>query len=260
MLWGAAARLRAPAAGGVLRAFPASIGPAQRPTCARTSCNHPAARPRPAPQLATAVSQAGTVTYMVGACSPLLACYICTRVALRAACCPHQCISTRREPRRPRTPPPPCVCLAQAPECFTAGGGTAGHKVSEKSDIYSLAVIMWEMLTGDDAAVMLTQRRGAALLRPPPGRVRCEPPAGRAARTNPRARRSTCLTGLSPTRCVPHTYIHHDCRPAAVGGVLPPDGDNLPGGAVRQEAAMAKVSAFHALVGRMRVSLHISVQ
>ncbi|KAI8462275.1 MAG: hypothetical protein J3K34DRAFT_527865 [Monoraphidium minutum] len=48
--------------------------------------------------LATAVSQAGTVTYM-------------------------------------------------APECFTAGGAT-GHKVSEKSDIYSLAVLMWEMLTG----------------------------------------------------------------------------------------------------------------
>jgi hypothetical protein len=37
----------------------------------------------------------------------------------------------------------------QAPECFTAGG-VAGHKVSEKSDVYSLAVIMWEMLTGDD--------------------------------------------------------------------------------------------------------------
>ncbi|KIY94782.1 Stress-activated protein kinase alpha [Monoraphidium neglectum] len=34
-----------------------------------------------------------------------------------------------------------------APECFTAGG-VAGHKVSEKSDVYSLAVIMWEMLTG----------------------------------------------------------------------------------------------------------------
>jgi hypothetical protein len=48
--------------------------------------------------------------------------------------------------------PPAAVLDRQSPECFTAGGGPSTHKVGEKSDIFSLAVIMWEMLTGDDAA------------------------------------------------------------------------------------------------------------